>query len=105
MLGSQRISSSLPQPSADPNSRLTRSHTAESLDTPRCHFQPGLTKPIWAAKGIGDEKTKGSLEPGKFADMIVLSDDIMTIDPAKITSIKVTETIVGGTRVYQRPAS
>lgn len=58
---------------------------------------------IWAAKGIGDEKTKGSLEPGKFADMIVLSDDIMTINPVKITSIKVIETIVGGERVYQRP--
>jgi predicted amidohydrolase YtcJ len=58
---------------------------------------------IWAAKGIGDEKTKGSLEPGKFADMIVLSDDIMTIDPNKISGIKVIETIVGGDRVYQRP--
>lgn len=60
---------------------------------------------IWAAKGIGDEKTKGSLEPGKFADMIVLSDDIMTVAPNKISGIKVIETIVGGKQVYKRPAS
>jgi len=42
------------------------------------------------------EKEKGSITPGKLADMVVLSDDIFSIDPAKIRDVKVVKTIVGG---------
>ena len=35
------------------------------------------------------EKEKGSITPGKLADMVLLSDDIFTIDPAKIRDVKV----------------
>jgi predicted amidohydrolase YtcJ len=43
-----------------------------------------------------DDNIKGSLVPGKLADLIVLSDDIFSIDPVKIADVKVTMTMVGG---------
>ena len=43
-----------------------------------------------------DEKLKGSIEPGKLADMVVLTDDIFTIDPVKIADTKVYMTIFDG---------
>jgi predicted amidohydrolase YtcJ len=43
-----------------------------------------------------DDQIKGSLKPGKVADLIVLSDDIFSIDPEKIQNVKVEATIVGG---------
>ena len=46
------------------------------------------------------EKGKGSITPGKLADMILLSDDILSIDPAKIRDVKVLKTIVGGRLVW-----
>lgn len=48
-----------------------------------------------------EEDIKGSLEPGKLADMVVLSDDILTIDPEEIMDIEIEETYVGGELVYQ----
>jgi hypothetical protein len=49
-----------------------------------------------------EENLKGSLEPGKLADIIVLSDDLLTIDPEKILDVQVLMTIVGGQVVYER---
>jgi predicted amidohydrolase YtcJ len=46
------------------------------------------------------EKEKGSITPGKLADMVVLSDDIFSIDPTKIQDVKVLKTIVGGRLVW-----
>jgi predicted amidohydrolase YtcJ len=46
------------------------------------------------------EKEKGSITPGKLADMVLLSDDIFAIDPAKIRDVKVVTTIVGGKIVW-----
>jgi predicted amidohydrolase YtcJ len=46
------------------------------------------------------ERDKGSITPGKLADMVLLSDDIFTIDPVKIRDVKVLKTIVGGTLVW-----
>jgi len=46
------------------------------------------------------EKEKGSITRGKLADMVILSDDILPIDPAKIRDVKVLKTIVGGKIVW-----
>ncbi len=43
-----------------------------------------------------EEKIKGSLEPGKLADITVLSKDILTVPPYKIPQTKVLYTIIGG---------
>jgi predicted amidohydrolase YtcJ len=43
-----------------------------------------------------EDKVKGSIEPGKLADLIVLSDDIFSIDPVKIADTKVESVIFDG---------
>jgi hypothetical protein len=48
------------------------------------------------------DKDKGSIMPGKLADMVLLSDDIFTIDPVKIRDVKVLKTIVGGRVVWDQ---
>jgi hypothetical protein len=46
------------------------------------------------------ENVKGSITPGKLADMVLLSDDVLNIDPVKIREVKVLKTWVGGKLVY-----
>ena len=48
------------------------------------------------------ESVKGSITPGKLADMVILSDDIFTIDPKTIRDVRVEKTIVGGKVVFNR---
>jgi hypothetical protein len=50
-----------------------------------------------------DEDKKGSLEPGKQADLAVLSDDPLTIEEKSIADITSLMTIVGGRTVHQSP--
>ena len=57
---------------------------------------------IWGAEQFGEQETKGSLVPGKLADMVVLSDNPLTIEPTKINAIVVLETIKEGKTVYAR---
>jgi len=49
-----------------------------------------------------EETLKGSIEPGKYADMIVINKDIFTIPDYEIKDIKVEMTILDGKIVYQR---
>jgi predicted amidohydrolase YtcJ len=51
---------------------------------------------IWGAYAGFQENEKGSLESGKWADLVVLSEDIMRIPPEEIPSVRVDLTIVGG---------
>jgi predicted amidohydrolase YtcJ len=46
------------------------------------------------------ESEKGSITPGKLADMVLLSDDVLSIDPVKIRDVKVLKTWVGGKLTY-----
>jgi predicted amidohydrolase YtcJ len=46
------------------------------------------------------ENDKGSITPGKLADMVLLSDDVFTIDPAKIRDVRIMTTWVGGKKVW-----
>ena len=58
----------------------------------------GMT--IWAAKANFEEKEKGSIEVGKFADFIMLNQDIMIVAPTDILKTKVLTTYVGGEKVF-----
>jgi predicted amidohydrolase YtcJ len=46
------------------------------------------------------DNVKGSITPGKLADVVLLSDDVLTIDPVRIRDVKVLKTWVGGKLVY-----
>ena len=48
------------------------------------------------------EKEKGSITPGKLADLVLLSDDIFKLDPKKIGDVQVDMTMVGGKVVWTR---
>ncbi len=58
----------------------------------------GMT--IWAAKASFEEKQKGSLEKGKFADFIILDTDLMSCEAADILKTKVIATYSAGKKVY-----
>lgn len=53
-----------------------------------------------AAYASGDEALKGSLEPGKLADLVVLSNDLLTGTPGELLTTDVDMTVVGGKVVY-----
>ena len=50
------------------------------------------------------EQAEGSLEPGKLADLIIVSQDLFRIEPSEIGKTQVLLTMVGGRVVYQSPA-
>lgn len=58
----------------------------------------GMT--IWAARSNFEEKEKGSLEKGKWADFIVLDTDLMKAQPENLLQAKVLKTFLGGENVY-----
>jgi len=55
---------------------------------------------IWAARAAFEEDQKGSLEPGKMADFVVLEKDIMEVPENEIFSVKVLQTFSNGVRVF-----
>ncbi|MBN1644388.1 MAG: amidohydrolase, partial [Dehalococcoidales bacterium] len=56
---------------------------------------------INAAYASHEEKIKGSITPGKLADMVLLSDDPTKVSPEKIKDIKVRMTVIGGKVVWE----
>lgn len=55
---------------------------------------------LWPACQHFEEKTKGSLEVGKLADLVILDKNPLTVEPATIKDIKVVETIKEGKTVF-----
>lgn len=56
-----------------------------------------------AAWQIKEERTKGTLEVGKLADLVILERNPLTADPTTIKDIAVVETIKEGRSIYRRP--
>lgn len=50
-----------------------------------------------------EEDLKGTVEPGKLADLGVLSDDLLEIDPERILEVRVEMTTLGGRVVFEKP--
>jgi hypothetical protein len=71
-----------------PAERMTRDEALKSMT-------------IWAAYAGFQERVLGSLTPGKYADFVVLDQDIMRVPAELILRTKVLSTWVGGTRVYE----
>ncbi|MBT8239336.1 MAG: amidohydrolase [Croceitalea sp.] len=57
----------------------------------------GMT--IWAAYSNFEENDKGSIEVGKMADFVILSDDIMTVPTQEIPNVKAEQVFLGGAKV------
>jgi predicted amidohydrolase YtcJ len=58
----------------------------------------GMTR--WAAYANFEENEKGSIEIGKFADFIILDQDIMKTDVEKILKTRIVATILNGKIVF-----
>ena len=58
---------------------------------------------LWAAEQHGEQATKGSLEPGKLADLVILDNNPLTVDPMAIKDIRVIQTLKEGQIIYQAP--
>jgi hypothetical protein len=82
--------------------RTSRSGTVIGPDERVTPYEAMKMITLWGAEQFGEQATKGSLEPGKLADMVILSDDPLSIDPTKINTIVVMETIKEGKTVYRR---
>ena len=70
-----------------PEQRMTRDEALKAMT-------------IWAAWGAFMEKEVGSLEAGKYADFVVLDQDIMRVPPELVLRTQVISTWLGGVRVY-----
>jgi predicted amidohydrolase YtcJ len=53
------------------------------------------------AKAMFQEKDKGSIEAGKLADMVIMSEDLLNCPEDRIRSARVNMTILGGTVAYR----
>lgn len=58
-----------------------------------------------AARACGREEVLGELTPGKYADLVVLSGDILSIEPFRIPDVQVDMTMLEGRVVYRRGTS
>jgi hypothetical protein len=72
--------------------RMTRQEALESMT-------------IWPAFAAFQEHELGSITPGKYADFTIVDRDIMTVPAEQILGAHVVATYVGGSAVYQAPAS
>ena len=72
-----------------PDQRLTRTEALRAMT-------------LGAAFAAHAERDLGSIEPGKLADFVVLSRDIMQVDPRDVLSTTIVRTVVGGRTVYER---
>lgn len=61
-----------------------------------------LSYSLWNAWAAFEEKEKGSLSPGKYADIVVLSKDLLHCSPEEILQTQVLKTIVGGKVKYEK---
>lgn len=69
----------------------------------RISRQDALRMFTWNGAYAGfEEHLKGSIEPGKLADMVVLSEDFMAVPDAAIKEIQVEMTMIGGQIVFER---
>jgi predicted amidohydrolase YtcJ len=55
---------------------------------------------IWSAYSVFEENARGSLEPGKLADLTVLSQDIMKVPEAELLKTRCVMTVINGEVVY-----
>ncbi len=83
--------------------RVTRSGQALGPDQRVSAMDAIRSITINAAYQSFEERTKGSIEPGKLADLVILDRNPLTVDPMTIKDIRVVETIKEGRTIYRAP--
>ena len=82
--------------------RLTTSGQVLGADQTISPLEALRATTINAAYQNFEEKERGSLEKGKYADLAILSADLLSVDKSTIKDIQVLETIVEGKTVFKR---
>ena len=72
-----------------PQEKMTREEALKSMT-------------LWPAIASFEEKALGSISVGKYADFVILDQDVMTVAPEKILATNVIATYLGGVAVYER---
>ena len=85
--------------------RVTRSGLILGPGQRTTPYEALLTQTRWAAYQYFEEDHKGTLAVGKLADFVILDQNPLKIDPMKIHTIKVVETIKEGKPVYEKNKS
>lgn len=80
--------------------RISRAGTEIGPDQRITPLEGLMAMTIWAAEQYGEQDTKGSLEVGKLADLVILDGNPLTVEPKTIKDIKVVQTIKEGVTIY-----
>ena len=83
--------------------RISRGGAEIGLDQRVTAFEGLKAMTEWVAEQYGEQDAKGTLEAGKLADLVILDEDPLKVEPMAIKDIKVLETIKEGKTIY--PAS
>jgi len=84
---------------------ITRKTTSGAVINPAQRITRDEALRMWSINGAYDtfeEDVKGSIEPGKLADMVIIDKDYLTCPEDEIRSIQALETIVDGKTVFKR---
>jgi predicted amidohydrolase YtcJ len=82
--------------------RTSRSGTIIGPDERVTPYEAMKMVTLWGAEQFGEQASKGSIKEGKRADLVVLSDNPVTMDPTRINQVQVLETIKDGRTVWVR---
>ncbi len=80
--------------------RISRAGVEIGLDQRVTPLEGLKAMTIWAAEQYGEQTSKGSLEPGKLADLVILEKNPLKVERMAIKDIKVVETIKEGKTIY-----
>ena len=83
--------------------RVSRSGTPVGPDQRVTALEGLKTMTVWAAEQYGESASKGTLEAGKRADLVILDRNPLKVDAAAIKDIRVVETFKDGTSIYRAP--
>jgi predicted amidohydrolase YtcJ len=83
--------------------RMSRAGAVIGADQRITPMEALKAQTINVAQQYGEQTSKGSLEPGKLADLVILNKNPLKVEPMVIKDIKVVETIKDGKTIYKGP--
>jgi predicted amidohydrolase YtcJ len=79
------------------------SHTGQIIVPEGAHYDLASVGNVYAQRCLRrfEEEQKGSFEPGKLADFVVIDRDALSVSSEELKDVKVLKTFVGGELVYE----